>query len=92
MTLRLLSTLETSLDKLLSDFAFDCNNLRHYTTVVAQGGWAEPWQTPEFDEWTIVTKVGRCRWLTPGAPHVVADPFKCPAWFQRSMNLRERVL
>ena len=22
--------------------------------VVAQGGWAEPWQTPEFDEWVLV--------------------------------------
>ena len=22
--------------------------------VVAQGGWAEPWQTPEFDEYTVV--------------------------------------
>ena len=25
-------------------------------SVVAQGGWAEPWQTPEFDEWVIVNK------------------------------------
>ena len=24
--------------------------------VVAQGGWAEPWQTPEFDEWVLVNK------------------------------------
>jgi len=24
--------------------------------VVARGGWAEPWQTPEFDEWVVVTK------------------------------------
>jgi hypothetical protein len=24
--------------------------------MVAAGGWAEPWQTPEFDEWVIVTK------------------------------------
>jgi hypothetical protein len=25
-------------------------------SVVAQGGWAEPWQTPEFDEWVLVNK------------------------------------
>ena len=24
--------------------------------VKAEGGWAEPWQTPEFDEWVLVTK------------------------------------
>ena len=24
--------------------------------VVAQGGWAEPWQTPEFDEWVLVNE------------------------------------
>jgi hypothetical protein len=24
--------------------------------VNAAGGWAEPWQTPEFDEWVLVTK------------------------------------
>mmetsp|Transcript_28666 Transcript_28666/g.70668 ORF Transcript_28666/g.70668 Transcript_28666/m.70668 type:complete len:270 (+) Transcript_28666:52-861(+) len=40
--------------------------------VTAQGGWAEPWQTPEFDEWVIVTKGRVVLEHTHGAPLEVA--------------------